>query len=184
MHRRRCAIKGLYCINILKFFSVILCIGILFSCQYRKAKEFDILLDLTEQKVQHILADSIEQKRLEALVDQKPDVALFITEKQTKDLTTLIEKIDEQDVSDIPDANLLKDMVADYYKELRRMKELDVLDAQLMALTLQSDTAKATKAQMEITKLRGKRLELHRIIGERDRAKHKAKTKFEQANNI
>lgn len=143
----------------MKIFIILFLIATLSSCQSRRAREFNVLLDSTEQRVFWVLsADDTEQSRLRALVDQKPDRALSLGRKQARELTAIISELDRTNVNEIPDANHLKKCSFDYYEALLRLKQVDILEAELMRITLQNDTARARKAANDISDLIRKRI--------------------------
>ena len=169
----------------MKYLITILLIATFFSCQSGRAREYNSLLDSTDRKVFRILvADSLESNRLKALVARKPDVAFSIGKKQANRLKSIIQEVDHKNVMGIDDADRLKKSTINYYKTILSLKELDILEAQLMTITLQKDTAKAKKAAMDISDLPRKRLTIHKAISDSDQARQKAKSTFLQVNHI
>jgi len=169
----------------MKYFITILFIPIFVSCQSGRAREYNSLLDSTDRKVFRVLvADSLESNRLEALVARKPELALSIGKKQASRLESIIQEVDHTNVMGIDDADRLKKSTTSYYKNILSLKELDILEAQLMTITLQKDTAKAKKAAMDISDLPRKRLTLHKAISDSDQARQKARSTFLQVNHI
>ena len=169
----------------MKYLVFILFLATLCSCKSQKAHDFNTLLDSAERKVFRILvADSMESSRLKALIAKKPALALSIGQKQHLELSKVIKEIDRTDVGDLQDGKPLKEASIKYYEALLKLKDIDILEAQLMAITLQGDTARAKKAQTDISNLAYKRLELHKVISTNDQANYQAKSKFEKINSI
>ncbi|UZT97922.1 hypothetical protein ODZ84_22595 [Chryseobacterium fluminis] len=158
-------------------------IPLLLSCQSGEARSFERLLDSTEQKSLRILiSDGQEKKRLEALVRNRPDIALSIGKQQTTELAGLIHEIEKADVSGVQNADMLKKNILDYYKGLLQLKNLDLAEAELMVISLGKDTAIARKATINISNLPAKRLQVYKGISESDLAIQKARKKFMDSN--
>lgn len=154
---------------------------VLVSCQPRKAKEFDVFLDSTERKVYRILVgDSADDMRLKALIENRPDLAFSIGKRQADELSGVIREIERADVNDIKEAKELKQASIQYYQGLLDLKNVDILEAELM----KAGMAKARKAESDTLSFPRKRLEIHRIISQRDEAMHRARSRFEEANDL
>lgn len=169
----------------MRYLLTLIVILILSSCGSGKARKFDELLDSTKREVFRILvADSTESRRLQALIDNNPAQALQIGKRQAAGLEAAIEKINQTDISALNDAYQLKITTVKYYQGLLKLKNLDVEEAELMAIQLNQGRSRSLKASTEIAGLVRKRLEIHRVISEVDHARMKAKKKFEQANGL
>lgn len=152
---------------------------VLVSCQPRKAKEFDVFLDSTERKVYRILVgDSTDDMRLTALIENKPDVAFSIGKRQANELSGVIREIERADVNDIKEAKELKQASIQYYQGLLDLKNVDILEAERMKAGM------ARKAESDTFSFPRKRLEIHRIISQREWALHRARSRFEEANDL
>ncbi|SER26942.1 hypothetical protein [Pedobacter rhizosphaerae] len=169
----------------MKYLFALLFISTLFSCQSRKAQKYATLLDSTERKVFHILIDkNVEDKRLEALIAKKPDLALALAKKQANALKEVVATMAKADVDDLQNAKPLKLITTDYYKSILRLKEMDIQEAQLMSISLERDHTKAQKAQEEAFELARRKLKMHRDLGTLDQARQVAMTKFKETNKI
>lgn len=169
----------------MKYVVALLLISTLFSCQSRRAKDFKTMLDSTDRKVFHILIDkNVEDKRLEALIDKKPAIALALGKQQATELREVINEIDGIDVDDLPGAIPLKNSTTSYYRSLLHLKEVDVHEAELMSIMQLSDTANAKKAQEDMLDLARTRVEIHKVLGNHDQMRYRAKAKFEERNGL
>ena len=83
-----------------------------------------------------------------ALIARKSNIALSIAKKQASELSDVIQEIENTDVREIGDADSLKKSTTNYDKTIFQLKELDILEAQLMAVTLQNDTEKRKKQKL------------------------------------
>jgi hypothetical protein len=169
----------------MKYLFALLFISTLFSCQSRKAQNYLSLLDSTDRKIFRILIDKqVEDKRLEALIADKPDLALSLAKQQVDSLKTEIAKVESLHIDHLPDALPLKKSVRDYYNTVLRLKEVDIMEAQLLSGTLSKDTIKAQKAQSELINLARKRLTIHTELGNLEQQRNRAKVKFEETNGL
>ncbi|WP_207533254.1 hypothetical protein [Desertivirga arenae] len=155
------------------------------SCQSGKAKEFEALLDSTEREIFLILsADSTESRRLQALIDKNPEIALQIGKTQADRLRAAINKVHQADISTIENAEALKRSSLEYYKGLLELKNVDILEAQLEAIHLKGKSEKSEQAITEIANLARSRLKIHRCLGEVEVNRSKARIMFEKANDL
>ncbi|WP_374163623.1 hypothetical protein [Arcticibacter sp. MXS-1] len=165
----------------MKYITVMIFLTSLVSCQSRKAREFDAFLDSTERKVYRTLVgDSLEDIRLKALIEMKPNEALSVGKRQANELSNVIKEIENSDVSDIKEAKALKQAAINYYLGLLDLKKVDIQEAELM----RAHQENARKAEQDSFNLPRKRLQIHRIISVREEAMHQARLRFEKANDI
>lgn len=169
----------------MKYLFALMTLALLASCQSRDAQDFNKLVDSTDKKVFRILvSDTTEKLRLNALIDKNPDVAISLAKKQVDDLSSLINRFDKINVENIKDATPFKTTTISSYKGLLQLKEADIREAELLALSLNSDSTKAQRSETGIIDLIRKRLEIHRVIGESDSIRYNAKLKFEKTNKL
>ena len=165
----------------MKYITLIIFLVSLVSCQFRRAREFKVFLDSAERKVYRTLVgDSLEDIRLKALIEMKSDEAFFIGKRQANELSNVIKEIENTDVNDIKEAKALKLAVINYYQGLLDLKNVDILEAELM----RADKEKARKAEIETFNLPRKRLQIHRTVRQREEAMHRARLRFEKVNDI
>lgn len=169
----------------MKYLLVLMFVISLVSCRSGEARKFYTLLDSTEKKVFRILvADSAEKQRLIALVDKQPETASALAKQQVAELSRVINELERVNVNHIKDATPLKLNTVNSYKGMLQLKEADVIEAQLLALTLKDDVKQKEKATSGTVDLIRKRLKIHKFISESDSLKYNAKLKFEETNRI
>ncbi|WP_316829253.1 hypothetical protein [Pedobacter aquatilis] len=169
----------------MKFCFLLLLATTLFSCQSKKAKEYITLLDSTERKVFHILIDkNTEDKRLEALIAEKPDSAIFYGNKQANELNKVLRDMEKAQLNNLPDGEALKKSTVAYYKVVAQMKDLDLQEARLMVVQSNGDKTKSKEAQNAIFNMARKRVEIHKVLGQLDQERYRAKSKFEETNHL
>lgn len=158
---------------------------ILSSCQSKQAVHLQNVIDSTDKKVYQVLnADSIEGARLRAFIDKQFPLALEIGRNQVGEITTDIKSVNDIDVQHLSEAEPYKNYSIEYYKALLKLKELDVLESNLMLTMLKNDTSQVRLAADQFDSLPRKRVSIHNIIGKADEQRHKAKVKFRTANGL
>lgn len=169
----------------MKYFIALLIIITAASCRSRKANDFNNFLDSAERKAYRILvADSIEIRRLDALVDKRPQIALSLAKEQAAGLNKLIDTIGQFNIDGIKDAAPLKKNAIDYYKALLRLKDMDMQEAEAIAITIHNDTAKVKKPEVDMLAFTRKRVDIHRAIGDADNARYNSQLRFRKVNGI
>ncbi len=160
-------------------------IATLSCCNSGEARSFEKVLDSADKKSFRILvSDDLEEKRLQALVDKKPDVATSIAKKQIKELTALIDDIAKKDVSGLEGGVVLQEKALNYYRGYLQLKKVDLNEAELMTISMGEDTTMVTTAVSNMSHVPFNRMKIYRIITENDQAMHTERQKFKETYNI
>lgn len=164
----------------MKYLILVCLLLLISSCEKRDAQKFCNYLDSAEHRIYvFMISDSTERKRLQALNDDKPQLAKKITLDQVRDLDKVIKDIRQYNVENIDSAEIIKASTLSYYLAYREYKLLDTVDAYLLKQRL-ADIATVDQSIIFLHN----RLTKVDNIGKLDHLRNKLLKRFKNLHNI
>ncbi|AZA90415.1 MULTISPECIES: hypothetical protein [Chryseobacterium] len=168
------------------FLAQLLLLGLL-SCKSEKTANFEKTVTDQEQIASNTLIgkNGYEIQKNQYLIKKNFEGALTSLDQQEQLFNSIIKTLSGLSTDGIKESSPVKTTAIGYYKAMKNLFLIERLSIeQQQQLTFTKDTIKIDKAQDSLLQIDRKKLDLYKVVAEKQSEFQKALKSFNQANNL